>query len=437
MGINEHITIVNSQKKIDRKTRQKSILGGVAGNLVEWYDWFAYSMFTLYFAKSFFPAGNQTIELLQAAAVFAVGFLMRPIGAWIMGVYADRKGRKAGLTLSVTLMCGGSFLIACAPTYAQIGMVAPLILLFARLIQGLSVGGEYGASATYLTEMAGKNKRGFYSSIQYVTILAGQLLALLTLIILQNILTTEQLGTWGWRIPFAIGGLLALTVFVIRRNMVESESFKNAETKEKSGLITLLKNHPKEALGVVFITVAGTLLFYSYTNYMQKFLVNTTGFTKETATIISTCTIFAFLCLQPIMGMISDKIGRKKMMIVFGIGGVLLTYPIFSAIATVSNPIIAGLLIFVGMIPLSCYTSISAVIKSEMFPSHIRALGVALPYAIAAALFGGTAELVALQFKQMGHEHYFFIYLCIMSAIGLAYFVSMKDQQKHSKIIED
>ncbi|RKG35120.1 MFS transporter [Acinetobacter guerrae] len=437
MGIDESLSVVNAQKKMDQKTRRKSIFGGVAGNLVEWYDWFAYSMFTLYFAKSFFPAGNQTVELLQAAAVFAVGFLMRPIGAWIMGVYADRKGRKAGLTLSVTLMCGGSFLIALAPTYAQIGLLAPMILLIARLIQGLSVGGEYGASATYLTEMAGKKRRGFYSSIQYVTILSGQLLALFTLILLQNVLSNEQLHAWGWRIPFFIGGFLALTVFYIRRNMVETESFKNADTEEKSGLVALLKQYPKETIGVVLITVAGTLLFYSYTNYMQKFLVNTSGFSKETATFISTCTIFVFLCMQPIMGSLSDKIGRKKMMILFGIGGVLLTYPIFSAISVVTSPVTAGLLIIAGMIPLSCYTSISAVIKSEMFPSHIRALGVALPYALAAALFGGTAELVALKFKQMGHEQYYFIYLATMSAICLIYFIFMRDQQKHSKIIED
>ncbi|WP_151980965.1 MFS transporter [Acinetobacter guerrae] len=437
MGIDESLSVVNAQKKMDQKTRRKSIFGGVAGNLVEWYDWFAYSMFTLYFAKSFFPAGNQTVELLQAAAVFAVGFLMRPIGAWIMGVYADRKGRKAGLTLSVTLMCGGSFLIALAPTYTQIGLLAPMILLIARLIQGLSVGGEYGASATYLTEMAGKKRRGFYSSIQYVTILSGQLLALFTLILLQNVLSNEQLHAWGWRIPFFIGGFLALTVFYIRRNMVETESFKNADTEEKSGLVALLKQYPKETIGVVLITVAGTLLFYSYTNYMQKFLVNTSGFSKETATFISTCTIFVFLCMQPIMGSLSDKIGRKKMMILFGIGGVLLTYPIFSAISVVTSPVTAGLLIIAGMIPLSCYTSISAVIKSEMFPSHIRALGVALPYALAAALFGGTAELVALKFKQMGHEQYYFIYLATMSAICLIYFIFMRDQQKHSKIIED
>ncbi|PVZ78586.1 alpha-ketoglutarate permease [Serratia sp. S1B] len=427
----------NLNSGVDQKTRIKSILGGSAGNLVEWYDWFAYSMFTLYFAKSFFPAGNQTVELLQAAAVFAIGFLMRPIGAWLMGIFADRKGRKAGLTLSVTLMCIGSMMIAIVPTYQQIGVFAPVILIIARLIQGLSVGGEYGASATYLTEMAGKHRRGFFSSFQYMTIMAGQLLALATVIILQHILSVEQLYAWGWRVPFFLGSVLALTVFIIRRGMVETQSFKNAEKQVKSSAFSLFKHHPKEALAVLFLTAGGTISFYAYTTYMQKFMVNTTGFSKEVATMVSAVTIFIFMCAQPLMGAISDRVGRKPVMIFFGVGGVLFTYPIFSMIATTSSPVIAGLLILFGMIFLSGYTATSAVIKSEMFPSHIRALGVALPYAIANTIFGGTSELVALQFKNIGHENFYFIYVTVMCAICLIYFIKMKDQSKHTRIIED
>lgn len=423
----------------DKKTRIKSIIGGSAGNLVEWYDWFAYSMFTLYFARSFFPTGNQTVELLQAAAVFAVGFLMRPIGAWMMGIFADRKGRKAGLTLSVTLMCVGSLLIACAPTYDQMGLMAPVILIIARLLQGLSVGGEYGASATYLSEMAGKNRRGLFSSFQYMTILAGQLLALFTLIVLQNVLTEEQLYDWGWRVPFFIGSALALLIFVIRRGMVETESFKNVdrETQPKSSAFALFKHHPKAALAVIFLTAGGTLSFYAYTTYMQKFLVNTSGFTKEVATMISAASIFILMCLQPIVGHISDKVGRKPVMIFFGTGGVLFTYAIFTMISQTTNPYWAFTLIVFGMIFISGYTATGAVIKSEMFPAHIRALGVALPYAIANTIFGGTSELIALQFKNMGHENYYFIYVTVMVGICLIYFIRMKDQKKNSQILED
>ena len=249
-----------------KKLRLKSILGGSAGNMVEWYDWYIYSAFTLYFASSFFPSGNETAELLSAAAVFAVGFLMRPIGAGFMGIYSDRHGRKSGLTLSVTLMCIGSILIAITPTHEDIGVAAPVILVIARLLQGLSVGGEYGASATYLSEMAGKKHRGFFSSFQYVTLISGQLLALAVLLVLQRVLTPAELHEWGWRIPFAIGGCLAVVVFYIRRGLLETDSFKvaKAEGKKSSGW-ALFTQHPKEAFMVLALTAGGTLAFDTYT----------------------------------------------------------------------------------------------------------------------------------------------------------------------------
>lgn len=236
------------------RERIKAIAGGSAGNLVEWYDWYAYAAFTLYFAPHFFPKGDQTAQLMSAAAVFAVGFLMRPIGAWIMGVYADRHGRKSGLALSVSLMCAGSMLIAVTPGYESIGLAAPALLIFARLMQGLSVGGEYGASATYLSEMAGKDRRGFYSSFQYVTLIGGQLLAVGVLLILQATMDKAALDEWGWRIPFAIGGVLALIVFWIRRRLAETESFENAKKSgaPKSGFWQLVTKHPRETAVVMF-----------------------------------------------------------------------------------------------------------------------------------------------------------------------------------------
>ena len=211
---------------IDR-SRLKAIIGGSAGNLVEWYDWYAYSVLSIYFAPVFFPDGDVTAQLLNTAAIFAVGFLMRPIGAWIMGIYADRHGRKSGLALSVGLMCAGSLLIAVAPGYATIGVAAPLLLVLARMLQGLSVGGEYGASATYLSEMATRSARGFWSSFQYVTLIAGQLAALVTVLLLQLLLSDEALDSWGWRVPFVIGAILALVVYILRSRLAETESFKS------------------------------------------------------------------------------------------------------------------------------------------------------------------------------------------------------------------
>jgi MHS family alpha-ketoglutarate permease-like MFS transporter len=417
--------------------RLKNILGGSAGNLVEWYDWYAYSAFALYFAPHFFPAEDRTSQLLSSAIVFAVGFVMRPVGGWIMGIYADRRGRKAGLTLSVTLMCAGSLLIACSPTYETIGLGAPALLVIARLMQGLSVGGEYGASATYLSEMAGKDRRGFFSAFQYVTLIAGQLVALVVLLLLQATMSEAALDAWGWRIPFAIGGLLAIVVFRIRRGLAETESFEKKGAAGKSSLTALLREHPREFVTVLLLTAGGTLAFYAYSIYMQKFLANTAGFSRETATWISAGTLFVFMCLQPLAGALSDRVGRKPLMVAFGIAGVLLTYPIFVTLESVRSPALAFAIVLGALVIVTGYTSINAVVKAEMFPAHVRALGVAFPYAVANALFGGTAEAVALQFKQAGWERGFYWYVTGMIAVSLIVYLRMRDTRAHSRIAED
>lgn len=423
----------------DRRHRLRNIIGGSAGNLVEWYDWYVYSAFTLYFAPAFFPSGNRTAELLSAAAVFAVGFLMRPIGAWLMGIYADRKGRKAGLTLSVSLMCAGSLLIAVTPGYASIGSWAPAILVLARLMQGLSVGGEYGASATYLSEMAGRERRGFFSSFQYVTLISGQLIALGVLIVLQATMSEAALEQYGWRIPFFIGAGLAVVVFWIRRRLAETESFHNAQGVDapKSSTFSLFRHHPREALLVMALTAGGTLAFYAYTTYMQKFLVNTSGFGRETATQITAAALFLFMLLQPAAGALSDRWGRKPLMVGFGFAGLLLTYPIFTALESVRDPIAAFLLVLTALVIVTGYTSINAVVKAELFPAHIRALGVALPYALANTIFGGTAEYVALWFKAQGMESGFYWYVTTMIGVSLIVYLRMRDTRHHSQILED
>lgn len=419
--------------------RLKAIVGGSAGNLVEWYDWYAYSAFTLYFAPHFFPSEDRTAQLLSAAGIFAVGFLMRPIGAWLMGVYADRHGRKSGLTLSVALMCAGSLLIAVTPGYETIGVAAPILLVLARLMQGLSIGGEYGASATYLSEMAGRDRRGFYSSFQYVTLIAGQLVAICVLLVLQATLSEAALDAWGWRIPFFIGGALAVIVFWLRRGLVETQSFAvaKAEGAPKSGFVELVTRHPRETITVMLLTAGGTIAFYAYSIYMQKFLVNTSGLSRETASQINAVTLFVFMLLQPVAGALSDRIGRKPLMIGFGVLGMACTYPIFATLATTRDPVVAGLLVMAGLVIVTGYTSINAVVKAELFPAHIRALGVALPYALANTMFGGTAEFVALWFKRMGMEDAFYIYVTVMIAISLVVYVRMRDTARHSMIRED
>ncbi|MDB6084891.1 MAG: hypothetical protein JWN43_2772, partial [Gammaproteobacteria bacterium] len=256
------------------RSRLSAILAGSAGNLVEWYDWYAYSAAALYFAPVFFPKGSQTAQLLQTAAVFAVGFFARPVGAWMMGRYSDRAGRKAALTLSVGMMCTGSLVIAVTPGAAQIGLAAPIILVLARIFQGLSLGGEYGASATYMSEMAGRAHRGFWSSFNYVTLIGGQLVALAVLIVLQHTLSAFHMAAWGWRIPFVIGAALALVAFWLRRRMQESHSFVTAEASraERGSARRLLAEFPRETLTILGLTAGGSMIFYVYTTYMQKFL---------------------------------------------------------------------------------------------------------------------------------------------------------------------
>ena len=425
-----------------QRSRLKSIIGGSAGNLVEWFDWYVYAAFTLYFAPKFFPDGDATAQLLSAAVIFAIGFLMRPIGAWVLGTYADRKGRKSGLSLSVSLMCLGSLIIGITPTYESIGIWAPILLVVARLMQGLSVGGEYGASSTYLSEMAGKSHRGFFSSFQYVTLISGQLLALLLLILLQAVLTDEQLHDWGWRVPFLIGSALAVVVYFIRRGLMETRSFTGKDNharaeQEQSSLFTLFLRYPRKALLVMALTAGGTLAFYTYTTYLQKFLVNTSGFSKQSATQITALALFVFMLLQPLAGLLSDRIGRKPLMSGFGVLGVAFTYVIFDTLAQVQSSWAAFGLCLAGLVIVTGYTSINAVVKAELFPAHIRALGVAFPYALANTLFGGTAEVVALGFKQAGVESLFFWYVTAMIGLSLVVYVFMKDTKHHSEILED
>jgi MHS family alpha-ketoglutarate permease-like MFS transporter len=423
----------------DMPFRLRSIFAGSVGNLVEWYDWYVYSAFSLYFAKSFFPAGDSTAQLLNTAAVFAVGFLMRPVGGYLMGWYADRKGRKAALLASVLMMCFGSLIIAVTPGYETIGVAAPTLLVIARLLQGLSVGGEYGTSATYLSEMAPKKSRGFYASFQYVTLIMGQLSALFVLILLQQFILTEtQMEAWGWRIPFFIGAAVALTALYLRRGMEETRAYKSHHKEHTKGsLIKALLRHPKAILTVVGLTLGGTIAFYTYSAYMQKFLVNTVGLTKSEATFISASTLFVFMCLQPVFGALSDRIGRRPLLIMFGVSGTLFTVPLLTAISETRSGLTAFLLIMAALVIVSGYTSINAVVKAELFPVEIRALGVGLPYALTVSIFGGTTEYIALYFKSIGHEHWYYWYVTICIACSLTVYVFMQDTRQYSRMDED
>lgn len=415
-----------------------NIFKGSLGNMIEWFDWYVYASFAIYFSAAFFPAENKTAELLSTAAVFAVGFLMRPLGSFIMGRFADRKGRRAALTLSVTIMATGSLVIAVTPGFKVIGVWSPLILVVTRLFQGLSLGGEYGTSATYLSEMASPKRRGFYSSFQYVTLISGQLFALLVQIVLQSLLSNAQLYAFGWRIPFVIGALGAVAVLWLRLSMEESDQFtaKNKHSK-KAGTLTLLAKYPKQFFTVVGLTFGGTIAFYAYTTYLQKFMINTTGLNTRVVSVINFFALLVMLILQPIFGAISDKIGRKPMLLWFGIGGTLFTVPIFSILAHVHSPWAAFFLMLAGVVIVSGYTSINAIVKAELFPTEIRALGVGFPYGLTVAIFGGTVEYVALWLRSANMESLFFYYVAFASFVSLVVYWRMLETSSASEINVD
>lgn len=415
----------------------KKIWVGSAGNLVEWFDWFVYASFATYFAGAFFPEGNDTAKLMNTAGIFAVGFFMRPVGGWLLGRVADRRGRKTALTLTVTLMSASAVLIAVAPTYAVAGYGGAAVLLIARLLQGLSVGGEYAASATYLTEASAPGRRGLASSFQYVSMTAGQILGLGILLTLQSTMSDEALHSWGWRIPFVVGALGAAVVFYLRREMLETEVYEQLDGPDgpdgpqtaaaENGTIRALLAHKREAFLVVALTMGGTVAYYTYTTYLTKYLSNSAGLPKQTATLVSFCALIVFACLQPLAGALSDRIGRRPLLITFALGSTFLTVPIMTLLKQAGSFWPAFGLSLLALVVITGYTSINACVKAELFPTGVRALGVALPYAVANALFGGTAEYVALWFKRSGAESGYYWYVAGCAAVSLVVYLTMRE----------
>ncbi|WP_457795774.1 MFS transporter [Methylocystis sp. S23] len=420
---------------LDDKARIRAILVGSIGNLVEWYDFYVYSAFSLYFADAFFPGDDPVAQMLSASGVFALGFFMRPIGAYALGRIGDGRGRRAALMLSVLLMCAGSLIIALVPTYSTIGAAAPALLLFARLVQGASLGGEYGSSATYLAETATPERRGFYSSFQYVTMIAGQLLALVVLLALQNLLLDDKsLRDWGWRIPFAIGALLAVVALIMRRDLAETTAFRESMKEARRGALRALLDHKSETATVVGLTLGGTVAFYVYTTYMQKFLKLSAGLTASQTTWISAGSLLFALILQPLYGALSDRIGRRPMLIAFGLLGTLFTVPLLSAIEQARDAWTAFTLVCAAWLIVALYTSINAVVKAELFPAAIRVTGVALPYAATVSVFGGSAEYVALWFKSQGVESWFYWYASAAIFVSLIVYATMPETKEASRI---
>ncbi|MNM37283.1 Alpha-ketoglutarate permease [compost metagenome] len=427
---------MGSARPLSRKERTTAIVGVCSGNLVEWYDFFIYAYTSIYFASLFFPAGDQTSQLLATAGIFAVGFFMRPLGGWIFGYIADTRGRKISMIISVFMMCGGSLMIAVIPTHATIGVAAPVLLVLARLMQGLSVGAEYGTGATYISEVSKAGRRSFFGSFQYMTIIAGQLLALLTVAVLQLALTEQDLKAWGWRVPFLIGALASVVVVYLRRTMRETATAQDMKSKE-SGSLRALMQHKRAVVLTFTITIGCSLYFYTFTAYMQKFLVMSVGLAAPTVSIIMAAALVIFMLAQPVFGMLADKIGVRRSMIIFGVLSTFLVIPLLTAIKAVHDPYSAFALVLAGLLIAAFYTPVTGVLKADFYPATVRALGVGLPYAIGAAMFGGSAEYVALTFRSLGVEQYFYVYVAVIGAVTLISSLLMPDLSKNGYLDGD
>lgn len=403
-------------------------LRGSSGNLVEWYDVYVYTVFATYFENQFFDSADKN-STLYVYAIFAVTFLMRPVGSWFFGRYADRNGRRAALTFSVSLMAACSLVISLTPGRESIGVWAAIILILSRLVQGFATGGEYGASATYMSEAATRERRGFFSSFQYVTLVGGHVLAQVTLLIMQVFLDRGQMEEFGWRIAFFIGGVAAVVVFWLRRSMDESltkdqlEAVRSGVDRASGSMKELLGNHWRALLVCFLVTAGGTIAFYTYSVNAPSMIRTAYEDRGMTGTWINLFGLVFLMLLQPIGGMISDKVGRKPLLVFFGIGGVLYTYFLITYLPTATSVFASVTLVCVGYVILTGYTSINAIVKAELFPSHVRALGVGLGYALANSAFGGTAPLIYQAAKNSGQVTWFIVYVTVVIAVSLLVYI--------------
>lgn len=404
-------------------------LKGSAGNLVEWYDVYVYSVFAAWFESQFFSPDDRNATL-YIWAIFAVTFLMRPIGAWWFGRFADRHGRRLALTISVTLMAACSLGIALTPTAAQIGGWAAVLLLVFRLVQGFAAGGEYGTSATYMSEAAIAGHRGFLSSFHYVTLVGGHVLAQLTLLLMLLLASDEQIAGWGWRLAFALGGLGAVVVFRLRRTMDESrdgaalEAARSGRDTTAGSLRELFGRQWKALLLCIGVTAGGTLAFYTYSVIGPKLVqARFAGEDVMTGVWINLAALTFLMLLQPLGGWISDRIGRKTLLVFFGATGLVYTGILLTALPQAAGRGSALALIALGFVFLTGYTSINAVVKAELFPAHVRALGVGLGYALANSTFGGTAPLLYQAARTAGRMDAFIAYATAIIALSLAVYV--------------
>ena len=403
--------------------RRSAAIAVAAGTAIEYFDWAVYATFAVYFAPLMFNATDPTSALLQSAVVFAAGYLLRPFGALLLGKISDRRGRKPALTVSVVAIIAAALLIALTPTYAQVGVLASVILALARIVQGLAYGGEFGTVAATLREIAPPGRRGRFSSVFVIAAAVGQITGFLVLIALQTLLTRAQMSAFGWRIPFGVALLGALVVVYLRRRMVESPVFSEAHRSapRKRGSLRQLFATQRVPVLLCFLAVALTVpTLLTFGTYIQKFGINSLGLDPRSVSyaVLFVLALFGVSCW--LWGVLADRVGPATLLCVGFAGTAVLPVPAYYLMAGMGTA--SSVAIGAGAVLLFCAMSGAAqqTVLASLLPPHLRALGVGLAHAVALAVFGGVTELVALSFKTAGHESWHFWLLFVLGAAALA-----------------
>jgi MFS transporter, MHS family, alpha-ketoglutarate permease len=382
-------TTVNPQRSA-RTAMRKTIVGTGIGNAVEWYDWAIYATFTPFIASQLFSKADPASAVLSTLAIFAVGFVARPFGGFLFGWIGDRVGRKTSMTLAVGLASLGSLMIGIAPTFASIGAWASLMLLVARLVQGLAHGGELPSSQTYLSEMAPKEKRGFWATLIYTSGTVGILFGTLLGAVLNMALSTEAMNAWGWRIPFLIGAALGLYALVMRSRLHETEAFESESGQAKRAPIwPQIVRHRKQALQVIGLTVGLTVIYYIWGVVAPSYATTALKIDRGEALWAGVVGNIVFIAALPVWGKLSDRIGRKKVLWSGAIGSAVMHFPMTWLLKDSAWQLAVSMSVMLIFIAASA--AIVPAVYAELFPTSIRTVGVGVPYSICVALFGGTA----------------------------------------------